>query len=99
MSAGNKAMGRYEPPRIITALSIIQKTGFMSSIQNAKSPTIEYRNNERIDPKTRVRINVGTKILIAIVDGKPIIKNKTTVVKVVTTKNEYIPIPTCHSIL
>ena len=34
--SGKSAIGRYEPPNIITALSTIQYIGFIASIQNDK---------------------------------------------------------------
>ena len=47
-----------------------------------------YKNNERIAPQMKVKINVGIKIPIVIVGGKPIIKNKATTANIVMTKKE-----------
>ena len=57
-----------------------------------------YKNKERIAPQMKVKINVGIKIPIVIVGGRPIIKNKAITANNVMTTKEYIPEPTCHHI-
>jgi hypothetical protein len=91
IKGGNSATGKYDPPRIITALSTIQKIGVISSTQNARRPTVAYINNVRIEPKMMVKTSVGIKILAYIVGGSPIKNAKTIEPNIVITKKEYNP--------
>ncbi len=85
---GNSAIGRIEPPSIITDLSTIQLKGFISSIQKAANPNMVESNSESMQPRMRVRIAVGTKIGIVILAGSPIITINNGIAMMFTARNE-----------